>query len=510
MITISPTIRISLGLTSIIISVLLAGNLIGLIPDKSIIELESRKSIAKTVTTQCTFAARNNNVALIKRVMKVMVNLNPDILSLGLRGANGTYIAQTRDHQIRWVAPTGDDSTFTHWQVPIHQGERPWATMEISFPPLDANVVLGYRLSPLTILLAFFAIISFILFSVYMKRALRDLDPTKVMPARVKYALDVLMEGVILLDMDERIVLANNAFAEKLGCTVESLMGSKASEFPWIAPETNEPPKEYPWTRAMSHGAQSNIPINLTTGPDTTQNFMVSSVPILSEKGKSRGIMVTFDDVTELEAKNSQLSEMLVVLKKSKDQVTQQNKKLEVLATRDSLTGCLNRRAFFEKAEQLFSTASATGGNLACVMADIDLFKNVNDTHGHSVGDQVIKFFAATLMSSVRMERGADVVGRYGGEEFCVILQGVDIEMAAKIIDRIRVKVMEQSPKSIEDAPGIRVTVSFGVSSLALGAAGLEELIAQADQALYKAKETGRNRVVCWEKEDASKMQPAA
>lgn len=506
---VTPTMRISLGLTSIIISVLLTGSLIGLIPDKSIINLESRKTIAQSVTTQCTFAARYNNVVVINRIMNDLVELNPNILSLGMRGEDGEYIAQTKDHQTYWVVPQGEESTLNHWKVPINQGDKLWATMEISFPPEASNFLFGYKVSPLTLMVIFCACGSFLMFTIYMKRVLRDLDPSKVMPSRVAYALNVLIEGVILVDMNDRIVLANSAFAKKVGSTVDALMGSKASELPWIDPETSEAPTEYPWIKAKSNGTQSGIRLNLGTETDSeidsVRNFMVSSVPILNDNNDIRGIMATFDDVTELEQKNIQLSEMLVVLGKSRDKVEQQNKELEILATRDSLTGCLNRRAFFAKGEQFLATAIQNGGKIACVMTDIDFFKKVNDNYGHHVGDQVIKFFADSLMSSVRGED--DVVGRYGGEEFCIVLQNVDVEKAAEITERIRIFVMEKSPVSIEDAPGIKVTASFGISSTIHGSDDLEELINQADQALYKAKETGRNRVVCWEKEFADELE---
>lgn len=225
---------------------------------------------------------------------------------------------------------------------------------------------------------------------------------------------------------------------------------------------------------------------------------MVNSAPVLDEKGKSRGAVVTFDDVTELEKQSYQLSRMVELLQRSRDKITRKNKELEILASRDSLTDCLNRRAFFRAAEQYRAAATREGSNSACIMADLDLFKSVNDRYGHAIGDQVIQYFARTLQSEVRDD---DIICRYGGEEFCILLPRCDLEKAVGIVERIRQKIAAQGAQAIPDVPGLRVSASFGVSDLTLGAPSIDGLLTQADTALYKAKEGGRNRVTCWNSE---------
>ncbi len=483
MIRISPAIRISLGLVFISLSVLLLGNFIGLIQDQSTAAMEARKSAAELLAMQCTLAAQFNNVDAIRKTMDVMVELRPDVLSLGMRNADNRYIAQTQIHQIQWEPPPGEGSTSLYWQVPIHKGTKRWGTLEISFAPQDSLVVLGYRVRPFTLMLAVFSAVSFLAFVIFMRRSLQHLDPTTVMPSRVKYALDTLTEGVILMDNRERIILANSAFAKKLGSTVESLMGLKASKLGWLDPGTDKPPETLLWTEAMyRRETKSGIPLNLDTKVNGIRNFMANVAPILDDKGKSRGALATFDDITELEESHRKMEI--------------QNQKLEILATQDSLTGCLNRRAFYERAEEHLATTIAGGSNLSCIMADIDLFKSVNDRYGHAVGDQVIQFVAATLKSALRED---DLVCRYGGEEFCLILSNCNIENAVAIIDRVRRKIVTQSGRAIPDKPGIHVSASFGISDLSLGAEHIEELISQADNALYKAKADGRNRVVSWD-----------
>jgi diguanylate cyclase (GGDEF)-like protein len=274
-------------------------------------------------------------------------------------------------------------------------------------------------------------------------------------------------------------------------------MGLNASNLGWVDPKTNRPTDELPWTRMMSQAETiSGVPINITTKSRGVLSFMAKVSPILDDKGKSRGALVTFNDVTVLEKKNTELMETVNLLQQSRSKIELQNQELEILATHDSLTNCLNRRDFFAKAKKYFASVIKEDGKLACIMADIDHFKSVNDKYGHAYGDKVIQYVAGSLQSGVRAN---EEVCRYGGEEFCILLPGSSIEDAVAIAERIRIKISKESTQEILDAPGIRVTVSFGVSDIHLGATDIDELIAQADRALYRAKNRGRDHVVSWD-----------
>jgi diguanylate cyclase (GGDEF)-like protein len=222
-------------------------------------------------------------------------------------------------------------------------------------------------------------------------------------------------------------------------------------------------------------------------------SFTVNCAPIVDGAGKTRGILVTFDDITEVEKRNAELQRMMSELEKTKDEVNRQNHELRFLATRDPLTGCLNRRAFFECFETAVAEARASGQPLACIMADIDHFKAINDGHGHATGDKVITAVADVLRAVLR---GNDLIGRYGGEEFCVILPDVSRENAVVAADRIRRQI--RAGLGAQVGSDLRVTISLGVAFLEDGAATPLELVNQADCALYAAKESGRNRVLCW------------
>jgi diguanylate cyclase (GGDEF)-like protein len=166
----------------------------------------------------------------------------------------------------------------------------------------------------------------------------------------------------------------------------------------------------------------------------------------------------------------------------------------ERMATLDALTELFNRRYFFELAHQEFERACRYKHPISVIMLDIDLFKNVNDTYGHLVGDQVLKTIAERCQSVLR---SSDKIGRYGGEEFVIILPETSIEMAVKTANRIRMIVSDR-PILVENAK-ISTTVSLGVSSMnAECNLTLEQVLDQADQALYRAKQSGRNRVYMW------------
>ncbi len=181
-------------------------------------------------------------------------------------------------------------------------------------------------------------------------------------------------------------------------------------------------------------------------------------------------------------------------LRSSRDELTDRNKELQYLATRDPLTSCLNRRTFFEIFDKQWTGAQRHQHSLSCFMVDIDHFKSVNDDHGHSVGDEVLRRVAKTIQKTARE---SDVVCRYGGEEFCVLLPETDTGRACQAAERIR--------RAIEglEFENVSVTASLGVSSISLGAGDPQELLDQADKCLYIAKRAGRNQVIRWDERPA-------
>ncbi|WP_312888285.1 diguanylate cyclase [Nonomuraea rhodomycinica] len=164
---------------------------------------------------------------------------------------------------------------------------------------------------------------------------------------------------------------------------------------------------------------------------------------------------------------------------------------LQAAARTDPKTGLLNAAAWQREADTEIVRARRTGETLALLIVDIDHFKRVNDRHGHLVGDQVLAGVAATLRSQLREY---DVVGRFGGEEFVVLLPGADVHEGRQVAERLRNRISHMAVAADDDAM-ITVTISVGVAIMSLHGDDLIELLAAADLALYRAKELGRDRI---------------
>ncbi len=487
---VSTAWRMSFGLVLLTISVVLAADSIGLIPNRSAAVLEGRKQLCESLAIQSAVCLERNDLAALQATMQLEAERNVHILSASLRTVDGRILARTGKETDQPPENSGTESVPTSVLVPIFMGDEQWGTMEVRFDEIAPGGMWGLWANSIVKLTLFVSLLGFVAYLWFLKRTLRYLDPSSVVPKRVKSALDTLVEGVVLLDKDERIVLANAAFARNVGRPEESLLGQKASHLDWKRPTTSPGSEVLPWTAALQEGqVQSGVPLEFAGASGGTRKLMVNAAAICDERCGKRGAIATFDDVTELDRQSVQLREMLHQLELSRDEIRRQNQELEQLATKDPLTGCLNRRAFFERLQTEFLLSQRHNRDLACIMLDLDHFKAINDQHGHSVGDQVLQMVAETLRSSLRI---TDAVCRYGGEEFCILLPSTGAEKATVVADHARRQVAE---KRVQD---VQVTASFGVCGLTAGITEPQQLLDRADQALYLAKDRGRNQVVRW------------
>ena len=344
--------------------------------------------------------------------------------------------------------------------------------------------------------------IGLLTYFLYVRGVLRNLDSSSIVPERVRMAFDVLTEGVMVLDGAGRVVFVNNAFKAIMPTEI-SVIDKRPSELPWLVASIDKDPREHPWSKAVRErrpmtGDELEIP-----GADgTPRRAVVNCAPILDSANVARGCLVTLDDVTALNRANGELLKVVEKLAASRTEIERQNAELKRLATRDPLTGCLNRRAFFDSAEPMFTQARDLHENLSCVMCDIDYFKRFNDEYGHGVGDQVIVATAKALTAELR---SFDLLCRYGGEEFCILLPNTLPAQAMEIAERLRATIDTTAGASVRSMEGLRITSSFGVATLHDGTQDVAGLIDQADEALYVSKQNGRNRVSLWSNaQDAS------
>ncbi|MFH1022397.1 MAG: diguanylate cyclase [Planctomycetota bacterium] len=198
---------------------------------------------------------------------------------------------------------------------------------------------------------------------------------------------------------------------------------------------------------------------------------------VVDDDGKLSGI-ITQTDV--LEASRRTLAEL-----------ADRHVRLAEAARRDDLTGLFNRRAFNNFSQIELGRTRRYGGLLALVLFDLDHFKRVNDVHGHETGDGVLRVFAELLKANCRE---VDIAARYGGEEFLVLMPAVGTRAAAIFAERVR-KELEAREIHAADGRTFRVTASAGVCKWSLQNDSLRVILRRADEALYKAKNTGRNRV---------------
>lgn len=491
----SPGIRLSLVVALLTVNLLLIANLLGLIPDVQQSKIELRKTLSESLALQFSTVAASGEFQIIQNTLREVVHQNNELLSAAIRRTDGELIALAGEHLAHWQGPRDGISTPTHIQIPVYRNKVKWADFELRYEPLKQSAASEIVESSFIRLLLFVGIVGFLCYLLVIKRTLRILNPSEVIPERVQRAFNMMREGVILLDTKERIVMVNNSFAQHIDKAPESLIGMKGSELGWYGYQTYEQFSHLPWNRILADGGeQESSFLSLADNGGRGSKFSVNATSISTDTGDCRGSLVTFDDITVIEEKNLELKDLVEKLEASQEEIKLKNQELEFLSTHDPLTMCLNRRGMKNKIDKLFLLHKRDNLNMSCLMLDIDHFKLVNDRYGHAVGDQVIKFVAEILKTSVGED---DLVARYGGEEFCVALPGSPKEKAADIADRIR-RTVEK-----EECSGVKITISVGLSALEQQTHDFDDLVNKADNALYTAKNSGRNRVVVWEAEQS-------
>jgi diguanylate cyclase (GGDEF)-like protein len=196
--------------------------------------------------------------------------------------------------------------------------------------------------------------------------------------------------------------------------------------------------------------------------------------------GTAIGVLLAKDDATVIGY--SVITRDLTEQRRAED-------RLRVMAMTDPLTGTLNRRAFFENAKRERARLTGVDDHLCVLMLDADFFKAVNDSHGHDAGDATLQRIVADCRREIR---ASDILARFGGEEFAILLPASSAELGRMIAERIRKRIAASGLES----GAFACTVSIGVAAAAAAAETIEATIFRADQALYEAKDAGRNCVV--------------
>ena len=490
----SPILRLTIALVAITLALVISAYALKIAPDANAEALANRKRTVEALTVQVSAPAMLADPESVALVLDTLVERNADVLSAGLRDASGTLVLQAGEHAAGWKHIVAGRSTAEYVRVPIFASGEEVGGLEVRFAPLPSPWSVSIGRGGIGALMLFLAFGGAVGYFTVLRRSLKALDPAAVIPERVRLAMDTLVEGVIILDDRQNMLLVNRAFAALLGVPAEQLIGKEASALNWRASETGGAPGELPWSAAMRLGTPStDQSLDLRSADGAVRSFTVNATPVLDPKGKGVGALASFADVTDLRQQNAELQRALVELESSRKAVEKHNAELQYLATRDPLTGCLNRRAFFEAFERAFSRVRTEGGDLCCAMLDIDHFKRINDQFGHATGDRVIAYVAETIRLGVR---NTDLVARYGGEEFCVVFPARDAEDVAAALERIREAVIAGATERFTSA--LKLTLSSGLAVQGADDELTAPLLERADAALYAAKNGGRNRVERW------------
>jgi diguanylate cyclase (GGDEF)-like protein/PAS domain S-box-containing protein len=501
---VGPIARLSLGLVALLISLVMLSDLVlGVLPGRDHMLRQTRQRVAENLALQITPLLEQGDTSTLGKTIQQVMARDPDIRAITVRRVDGSTFIQ-RGASAPTAATGVPTSTLDELRVAIQAGRQPWGEFGIRFAPSQPTTAKAWLGQPVVQLVLILGVGGFLLVYAYLRRAMQYLNPSASVPDRVRKAFDSLAEGLVIVDQQRRIVLANRAFRQLHSDAEGELNGQAIHTLAWLWPDASDPASDWAQTLRSSQPVVAK-PLSLLRPNGESVELLVSLAAVADDKGAARGSLITFDNVTAVHRANEELRSTLAQLEASRQRIEEQNDELRRLASRDVLTGCFNRRAFFESAHELFDHAQMARTALCCLMVDIDHFKQFNDTYGHAVGDQVIQVVARALAGSLRQ---SDVLGRYGGEEFCVVLPGLSPQDAWAVAERMRVEIETKAQAAIRGTQVMRITASFGLATVNVHARTVEALIDQADQALYKSKQSGRNRVMQWE--SAGAFQPAA
>lgn len=489
-----PVPHITFALTLLGCAVLVTAQLLWhLFPDPQEREAQWRQAHAESAAAQTLFMLERNLLSELGRTLELAVKADVRIRSIGIRRADGGLLAHTAAHTAHWMAPADGRSTLSQVVVPIHAGQARWGQLEMAFEPPARGLLASLSRHPLAVAVAHFALVAGLLYWLYLRRAMVQLDPAAVIPDRIRAAYEVMTEGVVLLDARGRIVMTNSAFDALPPSPWPDVLGRRLSSLPWLAAGLAADAAQHPWSQVLRAGTPVRAQ-EVRVGGDaaTARRLLINCAPIGDGDGRVRGCIVTFDDVSALQVMNEKLSAALAQLQTSQREIERQNRELERLATRDSLSACLTRGAGLARGAEALEQARLDGTPLCCLLIDIDQFKAVNDGFGHAVGDAVVQRVGRVLQATL----GTDaIVSRHGGDEFAAVLPGADASAGHAHAHRILMAMRALEDQDSESG-GPRVTVSIGLACFdATHLPDLPALLAAADQALYEAKAQGRDCV---------------
>lgn len=490
MFRIATTARIALGLALLSTTGMLWLHAMGLGPRENTAKWEGRRRLVEMLVTDGSLMISRDDTGALRALAMAARRRFSDIESISVFDRDGCLVEYVGSGEVQGAAKHVPRTNANCITLPLHRGRSRWGEVRVQFGSLAPPGLIGFLHDPFLQLVLVVTGCNLVIFVLYLKTTLQRLAPSRVVPDHVRNAFDTIAAGLVIIDNHERVVLANREFIHSIDVAQADLLGRKLSRLAWRVPGTAGD-AALPWNATLAEGSRATgITLHWTDKSGNSRAYIVNCAPILAQNHERRGALVSFENITELETKKAELSRALTIVESSRDEIRKQNRQLQRLATEDPLTSCMNRRSFFELFESYWTSPTRDRASLSCIMLDIDHFKAVNDDRGHAAGDMVLQKVASAVCATVPVDA---VVGRYGGEEFCILLPGLGIRAAVRAAGAVRAAVEQLQLGQLT------VTVSLGVSCGAFGADTPQAMVEQADKCLYAAKHNGRNQVVRWD-----------
>ena len=300
MINLTAASRITIGLVCSMVGILITANFVGLLPDESSAITQGRAQLTESIAFSTSVLLTNDDRSGIESILRNVVDRQEQVMGVGVRRFDGILMVAAGDHRSQWPKDIGDESNSQFMQVPLSMADGSvWGKLEVSFTPLDSGRWYSFLENSQLQLLMFVAFVGFFSFRLFLKFVLKNLDPSRAVPRRVREALDILNEGLMIVSLDGRILLANNALAKTSRRDADSMVGRKADE---ISLKRTDDLSEMPWIECGTSGKPvSGVSMEFVDELQNKRIFKVNCSPLFGNEATIRGVMVSLDDVTQLE-----------------------------------------------------------------------------------------------------------------------------------------------------------------------------------------------------------------
>lgn len=300
------SLRLAGGLVAIVITALTLAAMLSLSPDQNRQRQQTLIAVAEAVSANSSMLITNRDLHRLRATLKLVVNRNADLLSAGLRSEDGRLVISVEGHVEQWQSESDGNNQLS---VPVFAGTEQWGQLELATVAMPGSGWQDFYRHPSMVLFVFVSGVCLLLFTLYLHRILRDLDPSQAVPDRVRSALDTMAEGLLVLDANLNIVLANQAFSDLVGEKPELLLGQSASRFNWLS--TDDEPlaeEQSPWRLTLTSKAiRQRERIRLRLADGKLYSFQSNCSPVFTASDTVGGVLISFDDVSLLEEKEKQL-----------------------------------------------------------------------------------------------------------------------------------------------------------------------------------------------------------